>query len=382
MFPVNLPFFIDVQKERGNSGFPELYPFDVYFDDRLKLYRQKISTELLELLRKVYLSGSMLNGEMNKTEGNFHADAAIKFIHSGKIELKGKRILEIGCGSGYILSEVAKYGATCVGIEPGPQIATLNDPRIKIVNDFFPSEKINDTFDVIMHFNVIEHISNFEEFLCEQIKMLNKGGVILFGMPNCEPYLKSGDISIFVHEHCNYFTSENLLNIAKSLGVYVNRLEEGAQGGMLFIEISSEPVSVIPVSNFNFSCNSFAAEVSELNSTIANIIKDYQQKKVAVYCPIRAMNMFCLEQLTDIRLIDDKPSLRGMYLPCFSRSLENFNDLENNPPECMLIFSRTFCDILKEKCTKTLRLKSVKIYTLKDIDDIIKQKIYIGPGVR
>ncbi len=118
MLQLNIPFFLGVQNEKGNSGFPESYLFRLNFDNKLKLYRQKTSDDLDALLAKVYKQGSMLNGEMNNTEGKIYADAALNFITSGNYQLEGKRILEIGCGNGYILSELEKQKTICVGIEP------------------------------------------------------------------------------------------------------------------------------------------------------------------------------------------------------------------------------------------------------------------------
>lgn len=368
MLQLNIPFFLGVQNEKGNSGFPESYLFRLNFDNKLKLYRQKASDDLDALVAKAYKQGSMLNGEMNNTEGKIYADAALNFIKSGNHQLEGKRILEIGCGNGYILSELEKQKAICVGIEPGPQIQELNNPNITLIQDFYPSDRLEGKFDLILHFNVLEHIKNPEKTLLAQLKLLNEGGSILIGVPNCEPYLFHNDISLFVHEHCNYFTRESMVNIANSLKVKLSRIEEGANGGMLFAEIKKGQFDFKNKQEYRaFDPNSFETSIKGFNSAIAKIIKEHTEEKVAIYCPLRAINMLFMEKLKGVRFVDDKPSLKGKFLPGFVNAIESFEEIKNNPPACIIIFSRTFGDAIKSRCTNSPHLKNTKIYTLDSI---------------
>lgn len=50
--------------------------------------------------------------------GKLYADDFIKYIHEEE-NIAGKKILEIGCGTGYLLYELQKEGAEVLGIEPG-----------------------------------------------------------------------------------------------------------------------------------------------------------------------------------------------------------------------------------------------------------------------
>ena len=367
MFPLRLPFFTGVQNERGNSGFPESYPFDLYFDDTLKLYRQKLSPELDNLLKKAYSVGSMMNGEMNSTEGKIYADAALNFISSSGIKLTQKKVLEIGCGNGYVLEQLAKQGAICTGLEPGPQTAAVSNPNIKIIRGFFPSALIKEKFDLIMHFNVLEHVSNLENALAEQMNLLNEGGSILLGVPNCEPYLFNNDVSLFVHEHCNYFIRESFTQLANTLGLAIIRLEEGAEGGMLFVELRKNG-SPNKQEYKSFNPEKFEASVSTFNDAIASIIEKYGQPNVAIYCPLRAMNLLFIKNLLQTRFADDKASLYKKFLPGFTNAIEGFEDLKKNPPKCIIIFSRTFGGKIKQKCASAPELKSAEIITLDKIN--------------
>lgn len=46
MLPVCLPFYYQSHNEKGNGGFPEILPFDVHFNEELKMYCQRTTSEL------------------------------------------------------------------------------------------------------------------------------------------------------------------------------------------------------------------------------------------------------------------------------------------------------------------------------------------------
>ena len=98
-----------------------------------------------------------------------------------------KSILEIGCSSGFMLYPMQKKGIKCVGIEPSGVFSKYVKKRgIEVFDDLnqlikkHPKRK----FDLITHFFVLEHISDPIYFFKQQIKLLNKGGKIIFEVPN------------------------------------------------------------------------------------------------------------------------------------------------------------------------------------------------------
>src|SRR5207302_3453780 len=109
---------------------------------------------------------------------------------------------EIGCGSAVILKKLKTLGfKDLTGIEPGNHTLTDGLDDVKIVRDFFPSDKISAGFDLIFSFCVLEHIEEPSFFLKNCASQLKTTGKLIIGVPNCEPFLNTGDISIFLHEH-------------------------------------------------------------------------------------------------------------------------------------------------------------------------------------
>jgi SAM-dependent methyltransferase len=105
---------------------------------------------------------------------------------------KNLSILEIGCSSGFMLYPLRKKGHHCTGVEPSGFFTNFLDKN-KIVN-FDSIEELNKKnlkFDLIIHFFVLEHITEPLIFLKKLLTLLKKNGKIIFEVPNVADPLHS-----------------------------------------------------------------------------------------------------------------------------------------------------------------------------------------------
>ena len=117
----------------------------------------------------------------------------IKYILEAlnKKNLNNTKILDIGCGGGLISEGLTKIGASVTGIDfikENINIAKIhakkNNLKINYVVKNFEKEKITSKYDVIIILEVLEHLSNWEEFL-KKIKFnLKKNGVLIISTIN------------------------------------------------------------------------------------------------------------------------------------------------------------------------------------------------------
>ena len=136
------------------------------------------------------------------------------------------RILEVGCSSGFMLKPLLDQGHECHGVDPSNKFRDYLD-SVKIHNyssmDELEAAKESEGFDIIMHFFVLEHISNPLNFLEQQIKMLKAGGKIVFEIPNVsDPLYAIYDIPEFERfywsiAHPWYFSVKSLDYLLKKL---------------------------------------------------------------------------------------------------------------------------------------------------------------------
>lgn|SRR5215469_4889209 len=107
--------------------------------------------------------------------------------------VKGKFILEVGCGRGATLLELARRGATTVGLDYSEEALDVcraherqngTTGRTTFVNGDarklpFPSE----SFDYVFSVGLIEHFEDPGQLLAEQNRVLRRGGYILVQVP-------------------------------------------------------------------------------------------------------------------------------------------------------------------------------------------------------
>lgn len=69
------------------------------------------------------------------------------------------------------------------------------------------------SFDLLVHYFILEHIADVRSFLRQCRRLLRPGGVMILEVPDLMLYPQ--DISaLILHEHCNHFTLENLRHLA------------------------------------------------------------------------------------------------------------------------------------------------------------------------
>jgi 2-polyprenyl-3-methyl-5-hydroxy-6-metoxy-1,4-benzoquinol methylase len=101
-----------------------------------------------------------------------------KLLNNEKVE----RILDIGCGNGFFLREIAA-GAEKYGID----IVDIEKP-----NDFFYVQAnlehgfpfANESFDTLIAGEMIEHLLNTDNFVRECYRILEPGGCLIMTTPN------------------------------------------------------------------------------------------------------------------------------------------------------------------------------------------------------
>ncbi|MFZ5535471.1 MAG: class I SAM-dependent methyltransferase [Patescibacteria group bacterium] len=98
----------------------------------------------------------------------------------------GKRFLEVGCGTGYVLRELAAMGFRVTGLDmhgDGIRYARKRVPSATFVVgdlfDFKPAKK----FDAVGIFDVIEHIAHATKALERCRSLLNPGGMLFVTVP-------------------------------------------------------------------------------------------------------------------------------------------------------------------------------------------------------
>lgn len=131
---------------------------------------------------------SLVAGDLQKSSwGNLEAN--LRFLARTRLlDAPPVDVLEIGCGKGGLLEHVEGYGHRTVGVDVDPEVlieARTERVRPTMVAASGASLPFRDQrFDVIVSFDVFEHIADSDAHLREVRRVLRPGGAYLLQTPN------------------------------------------------------------------------------------------------------------------------------------------------------------------------------------------------------
>jgi len=130
------------------------------------------------------------------------------------------RVLEIGAGSGYVAAEIAREFRTARPVIVDPALIDCVDPRIEVVAEYFPTEKLaKREFDRILSFNCLEHVEDPFAFLQQIRSHLSENGRAILSFPETSRQFERGDLNVISHEHISYFNKETAEALLESAGL-------------------------------------------------------------------------------------------------------------------------------------------------------------------
>jgi hypothetical protein len=270
-------------------------------------------------------------------------------------------VLEVGCGTGFLLSRLKALGATVLGIEPGGQGKGGAEYGVEIVDDYFPCARTcEEKYDLILAYGVLEHIEDPHTFLLELRGALATDGSLILAVPDCKPYIAEGDISCFFHEHWSYYDSRSLSRSLRAAGLNPAHEVSGRFGHNLYVRaVAGPPVSpepwedpLAPMRDKSRALQEAVTRVCEGNGP------------VGIYVPSRFANyVTSLDLKGPFVFVDDNPVLHNTYLPGIPTPIEPFAALLREQPAQTLIMSWAFSGPIGAR----LRNNSLNFTTLRSL---------------
>lgn len=163
-----------------------------------------------------------------------------------------RKVLEVGCQSGYLLHQFKMRGTTTsVGVEPGDiePYTGEDDSQVDVRRGYLSRDVVGEKdFDLVFALQVLEHIEDPLEFVGIIADLLAQDGRVIFAVPNEERSLQAGNLGMVLHQHFNYFTLETLSNLLARQGLYTqNVISEREQ--MLYVVAGRDRKKSAPSSN-------------------------------------------------------------------------------------------------------------------------------------
>ena len=187
---------------------------------------------------------------------------------SKKNNIVPNKILEIGSGFGLFCEEMAKtkHFKEVIGVEASDSLhATCLEKGFRIYNGILEKLTINEKFNIVVAYEVLEHIYNPYSFLKIIHGLLVSGGMIMLTFPHYNGFdigmLREQAIAID-HEHLNYFNEQSISILFNRVGF---QLKEVQTPGQLDVDLvkSAFETGIIKNSFIQLLCSDKYATVRE-----------------------------------------------------------------------------------------------------------------------
>lgn len=164
-------------------------------------------------------------------------------------DLIGKKVLEVGCGTGDYLEIMDKTGAIAYGLEN--QLSSVKSALLKgrrILQGFIEDQNIKlnyAPFDAFYILNFLEHIPNPKIFLRGILNNLKDNAVGLIEVPNMDMILLKNLYSELIQDHLLYFTKDTLSRLLECNGFEIMRCRTILNEYVLSVEVRRRPLTSI-----------------------------------------------------------------------------------------------------------------------------------------
>ena len=284
---------------------------------------------------KEVIRASSFSSEMKR----FRSEQFVSWVD--KYNLKGKSILEVGCGRGEYLSILKQTEVSLAhGIEYSKEsVSSCINSELSVTKGFFGDENFvlpKQKYDGFICLNFMEHWPNPNKVLAHLKKNLSEDAIGIVEVPNFDVILKQGLYSEFISDHLFYFTKDTLTFMLNYNGFEVIECSVIWHDYILSAVVRKRKridLSLLKSRKLNVE--------TELNS----FIDKFEKKEVAIWgAGHQSLAVMSLAKLENkIRyVVDSAPFKQGKYTPATHFPIVAPIELVNNPVKAVIIIAASY----------------------------------------
>lgn len=275
-------------------------------------------------------------------------------------DLKGKTVLEIGCGKGEFLALMVEEGmAKGIGIDPAYIPGRLNTPvlsKLEFIQDLYDQRYTHLEADVVCCRHTLEHISPTSEFMRMVRKTIGDrpDTLLLFELPDVYRVLKEPAFWDIYYEHCSYFTTGSLARLFRRHGF--DPLELELEYDDQYIVIAGKPSNgePAPMLEGENDLEAVKKEVASFGERFSRLKESWLSKINGLRAEGKRTILWgggskAVSFLTTLGLgeqidfvVDINPHKHGKFVPGTGHEVRSPEVLRKDRPDCVILMNPVY----------------------------------------
>jgi SAM-dependent methyltransferase len=270
----------------------------------------------------------------------YQREQASDFI--ARFGLRGRRIVEIGCGDGNYLEELRAAGGVATGSEPSVRFRALAESRGFRVHAGYVRRTApvpGGPYDAFVTRQVLEHVPDPRDFLLGVRASVGRHGLGLVEVPSLEKALAGYRFYDFFADHVNYFSTSTLRLALELAGFDVVETSRGMNDEF--------NVAIVKVAEFP-SFGDFDGIVQNLLSALRSWAEAQLRcgHRVAVWgAGGKGLALMAMAELQGIAyVVDSDPRKQGLYTPVGHQLVVPPERLFEDPVDALVLTAQAYRD--------------------------------------
>jgi len=274
-----------------------------------------------------------------------------------RFDLKGKTVIEIGCGRGDFLALLCHLG-NCqgIGIDPSAtkeRLKATGNEKVQLISEYYSEKHADIKGDLILCRHTLEHIDNTYQFL-QTLRNTIGGNLhipVVFEVPETIRVLSDIAFEDIYYEHCSYFTPGSLARLFRFTGFEILDIYLDYDDQYLFIE--AKPVNgksqlkhekEETVETLIQAAKSFEKRINEKISSWQNYLAKLKKDNSKII--IWGSGSKCVSFITTMGLkneidyiVDINPYRHGNYIPGLGKDIKSPEYLKKEKPDLVIVMN-------------------------------------------
>lgn len=274
-----------------------------------------------------------------------------------RYQLRGKKVLEIGCGKADFLMLLVDSGVReGIGIDPSCQPDRIPQPfrdRLSLIQEKYQQKHEALAADVVLCRHTLEHILPTHQFVQGVRDTLHArhATLVLFELPDIRRILIENAFWDMYYEHCSYFSAGSLARLFRSCSFDLTELERdyGDQYLLIAGKPSGRPTQpALPLEN---DLAEMTTLVQHFAATVGNTIAFWRDEilsrhnkgqKVCVWGSLsKGVSFLTTTKVGDAvgYVFDVNPFRQGKFMPTTGQAIVAPAFLAQYKPDCVVLMN-------------------------------------------